>query len=79
MLSPWTLDYYASNTVRFLFSAVLAVLAVLVSAGAFALVDKTLLKRIDFLDEIAKGNVAAGIFGAGALIAVAIVIGSLVR
>jgi uncharacterized membrane protein YjfL (UPF0719 family) len=79
MLSPWTLDYYTSNAIRFLFSAVLAVLAVLISAGTFVLVDRTFLKRIDFLDEITKGNVAAAVFGAGALIAVAIVIGSLVR
>lgn len=54
-----------------------AVAFVLLLAGYFAF-DKVL-KKLDFEEELKKGNTAVGVFVAGLLIALAIVIGNAIH
>lgn len=51
-----------------------AVIALLVSITALILIDKYLFKRIDFIQEIKQGNLAAGIFYSMILLFIGLVV-----
>jgi uncharacterized membrane protein YjfL (UPF0719 family) len=51
-----------------------AAVAILVGIAALRLVDLMLFKKIDFEEEVKKGNLAAGIFGAALIIFVGLLI-----
>ena len=51
-----------------------AILALIVSIVALLLIDKYLFTRIDFIDEIKNGNLAAGIFYSVILLFIGLVV-----
>lgn len=51
-----------------------AILALVVSIVALLLIDKYLFTRIDFIDEIKNGNLAAGIFYSVILLFIGLVV-----
>lgn len=51
-----------------------AVIALLVSIAALILIDKYLFKRIDFIEEIKQGNLAAGLFYSVILLFIGLVV-----
>ena len=51
-----------------------AILALIVSIVALLLIDKYLFTRIDFIDEIKSGNLAAGIFYSVILLFIGLVV-----
>ncbi len=63
------------QTVTFLLiNLVYAVIALFVSITALILIDKFLFKRIDFIEEIKQGNMAAGIFYSVILLFIGLVV-----
>ena len=51
-----------------------AILALVISIVALLLIDKYLFTRIDFIEEIKKGNLAAGIFYSVILLFIGLVV-----
>ena len=60
-------QFAGASAVMLLVNLIYAVVAFLIGVAALRLADKWLFKKLDFEEEIKKGNIAAAIFG-GALI-----------
>jgi uncharacterized membrane protein YjfL (UPF0719 family) len=68
-------EFIRSTLVLLGINLVYALLALVIGVTAFLGLDRWFFRRIDFQEEIAKGNVAAAIFSGVLLLFVAIIIG----
>lgn len=67
-------QFAGASAVMLLVNLIYAVIAFLVGFAAIMAVDKWLLRKIDFQEEIKKGNMAAAIFGASLIIFAALIV-----
>lgn len=66
-----------SQTLYFLaLNLVYALIALVITAILIIAIDKVLFRKIDFIEEIKKGNIAAAIFYSTTLLFAAIVVSS---
>ncbi len=56
-----------------------ALIALFISVLALIIIDKYLFRRVDFIDEIKKGNIAASIFYSVLLLFIGIVIATVLK
>ncbi|RYV01683.1 DUF350 domain-containing protein [Shewanella sp. OPT22] len=68
-----TVEY---NLVFMLINLGYAVLSLFVSVIALVIIDKFIFKKIDFMEEIKKGNIAVAIFQSMILVFIGIVVSS---
>ena len=64
------------NVQFMLINLLYAIIALLVSVGAFILIDKFLYRNIDFIAEIKAGNIAAAIYHSVLLIFIGFIVAS---
>lgn len=69
------LDFVRATSVMLIVNLIYAVVALVVGVLTVRVVDRVLLKKIDLEQEIAKGNIAAAIFGSVLVLFVAIILG----
>lgn len=69
-------EFIRSTLVLLAVNLVYAVTALIVGVLAVLGLDRWVFKRIDFQEEIAKGNIAAAIFAGVLLLFVAVIIGT---
>ena len=72
-------SYFAAIVVDWLINVAFGVVALVCALCAIALYDKVVLKSIDFIDEIRKGNMAAAVGFAAMLAFAAYIIGAAVK
>jgi uncharacterized membrane protein YjfL (UPF0719 family) len=69
-------EFVQSTLMLLIINLVYALTALVVGVVAVLALDRWLFRKIDFQEEIAKGNVAAAIFAGVLLLFVAIIIGT---
>lgn len=70
------LEFLTGSIINLSMNLVYTILALLVGVVSLKYIDNKLLKDIDIVEEIKKGNIAASIFGSTILIFIAIIIAS---
>ncbi len=68
------MDYLKATWLNLIVNLVYALVAVVVGVLAVWLIDRFLYPKVDFQEEINKGNVAAAIFAAAMLLFVALLL-----
>ena len=71
--------HYVAIAVNWMLNVAFGVIALVAALCAIRLCDKVMFRKIDFLDEIGKGNMAAAVGFAAMLAFAAYIIGSSVR
>jgi predicted signal transduction protein with EAL and GGDEF domain len=71
--------HYVAITVNWIINIAFGIIALVAALCAIRLCDKLMFKKIDFIEEIAKGNTAAALGFAAMLAFAAYIIGSSVR
>ncbi len=69
----------AANLLTMSMNLLYAVLAIFVGAFAYKIIDRFIFPEIDFIKEVQKGNIAAGIVVAAAVLFLALILSSAVR
>ncbi len=73
---PNSMDYQfaGASAVMLVVNLIYAVIAFMIGVFALVVADKWIFRKIDFEEEIKKGNLAAAVFGASLTIFVALII-----
>ena len=68
-------QFIVANLITFAINLVYALVALVIGALAFKLIDGKIFRNIDFIEEIKKGNKAAAIYASVILLFIAIILG----
>jgi hypothetical protein len=72
-------QFIEANLINFLINLLYALTALIIGVVAFRLIDHIFFNKIDFIEEIRKGNIAAAIYAGILLLFIAILLGASLR
>ena len=72
-------EFFIASLLRFLINLAYSIVAIGLGIVAFHAFDNYLFKRIDFVEEVQKGNIAAALMASAILGFIAVVVGLALR